>query len=182
MSLNRAESFLSLFRETVETVLGRIPSRPESFNEQDSLNERVKSPIRWSRDSSGGWTMQPIFRRSQSYLRERNQSVGGRAHGEMKVSRFRRTGFGRWSGKRPRWKDWSLTAVCLNEMTHKPGGYTRWEMQFLFGSLHWLQSTREGLCPPSFFHRVNPSPQTKSITAVYRRGIYTDYPVDRAKK
>lgn len=46
MSLNRAESFLSLFRETVETVLGRIPSRPESFNEQDSLNERVKSPIR----------------------------------------------------------------------------------------------------------------------------------------
>lgn len=106
-------------------------------------------------------------------------SVAGRAGpGEMKVSRFRRTAFGRWSAKRPRWKDWSLTAVCLNEMTHEPGGYTRWEMQFLFGSLHWLQSTRESLCPPSFFHRVNPPsplPLSLSPNEIYHRRLSSRY-------
>lgn len=66
ISLNRAESFLSFFKRTVETVL----------RDQNRLTSPVgvKSPDTNRRVARA---MQSIFRRSKSYLRDRNQSVCG---------------------------------------------------------------------------------------------------------
>lgn len=120
----------------------------------------------------GGWTMQPIFRRSKSYLRDRNQSVRGRAapRNEMKVSRFRRTAFGRWSAKRPR-----VEGLVVDSGLFKRNDEQAWiyaKCNFSFG-LATIDSRRSLSLPPSFQNEIY-RPRLSSR--------YTDYPVDRGKK
>lgn len=97
------------------------------------------------------------------------------ARNEMKVSRFRRTAFDRQKDRE--WKDWSLTAVCSNGTTSKPGVDTRdGKWQFLFSTRFRLATidSRKSLFLP-------PSCQT-SQNEIYRLVYRCDYPVNRGKK
>ena len=95
---------------------------------------------------------------------------------EMKVSRFRSTAFGRQKDRE--WKDWSLTAVCSNGMTSKPGVDTHDEkcnFSFLFG-LAAIDSRRSLSLPPSC-----QASQNEIYLSVYHRDIPI-IPLDRGKK
>lgn len=110
--------------------------------------------------------MQPISRRSKRVICEIVIKVSAARvppPNEMKVSRFRSTAFGRQKDRE--WKDWSLTAVCSNGMTSKPGVDTHDEkcnFSFLFG-LAAIDSRRSLSLPPSC-----QASQNEIYLAIYR--------------
>lgn len=123
--------------------------------------------------------MQPISRRSKRVICEiviKMSAARVPPPNEMKVSRFRSTAFGRQKDRE--WKDWSLTAVCSNGMTSKPGVDTHDEkcnFSFLFG-LAAIDSRRSLSLPPSC-----QASQNEIYLSVYHRDIPI-IPLDRGKK
>lgn len=164
ISLNRAESFLSFFKRTVETVL----------RDQNRLTSPVgvKSPDTNRRVARA---MQSIFRRSKSYLRDRNQSVCGTKRNES----FAVSQDGFWPAKRPRMEGLVVDSGLFKRNDEQAWcGYTRWEMAIslfdsfqtgynrlakVFVSPSFVSSLpKRNLSPPSFIVAIIPWIEEKS--------------------